>query len=79
MQDDDEVYYYFGQEDDDVGYNIGERPKLEGETENMGVCTKKRDGMTAEILMATPCTKSLGYGSVGGTSVQEVTISHMTI
>ena len=33
--------------------------------------------MTAEILMATPCTKSLGYESVGGTSVQEMTISHM--
>ena len=24
-------------DDDDVYYNIGERPKLEGETENMGV------------------------------------------
>jgi len=36
MQDDDEVYYYFGQEDDDVGYNIGERPKLEGEAYDSG-------------------------------------------
>ena len=48
-------------DDDDV--YIGERRKLEGETENMGVCTKKQNGMTAEILMATPCTKSLGCES----------------
>ena len=27
---------------------------LEGETENMGVCTKERKGGTAEVLMATP-------------------------
>ena len=39
-------------DDDDVYYYIGERLKLEGETENMGVCTKK--GMTA-----TPCTNSV--------------------
>ena len=26
-------------DDDDVYYYIGERLKLEGETENMGVCT----------------------------------------
>ena len=26
----------------------------------MGVCTKERKGITAEVLMATPCTKSLG-------------------
>ena len=37
--------------------------KLEGETENMGVCTKEQKGVTAE--MATPCTKSLGGESVG--------------
>ena len=30
------------------------------ETENMGVCTKERKGVTAEVLMATPCTNSLG-------------------
>ena len=36
-------------DDDDVC--IGERRKLEGETENMGVCTKKWKGMTAELLM----------------------------
>ena len=52
-------------DDDDVDYYIGERPKLEGETENMGVCTKERKGITAEVLMATPCTKSLG-GESGG-------------
>ena len=26
----------------------------------MGVCTKERKGGTAEVLMATPCTNSLG-------------------
>ena len=36
-------------DDDDVC--IGERRKLEVETENMGVCTKKWKGMTAELLM----------------------------
>ena len=25
----------------------------------MGVCTKEQEGMTAVVLMATPCTKSL--------------------
>ena len=49
--DDDDVYYY--------------RQKLEGETENMGVCTKERKGVTAEVLMATPCTNSLGGKSRG--------------
>ena len=46
--------------DDDVYYYICQRLKLEGETENMGVCTKERKGDTTEVLMATPCTKSLG-------------------
>ena len=45
--------------DDDVYYYIGERPKLDGETENMGVWTKKRGSMKAVVLMATPCPKSL--------------------
>ena len=31
----------------------------------MGVCTKERKGGTAEVLMATPCTNSLG-GESGG-------------
>ena len=35
-------------DDDDVYYYIGERLKLEGETENRGVCTKEREGMTRE-------------------------------
>ena len=26
----------------------------------MSVCTKERKGVTAEVLMATPCTNSLG-------------------
>ena len=43
----------------DNNYYIGERLKLEGGTENMVVCTKEREGMPAEFLMATPCTKSL--------------------
>ena len=45
--------------DDDVYYYIGERLKLEGETENMGVWTKKRGSLKAVGLMATPCPKSL--------------------
>ena len=51
--------------DDDVYYYIRWRLKLEGETENMGVCTKERKGVTAAVLMATPCTNSLG-GESGG-------------
>ena len=31
----------------------------------MGVCRKERKGVTAEVLMATPCTNSLG-GESGG-------------
>ena len=50
---------------DDVYYYIRWRLKLEGETENMGVCTKERKGVTAEVLMATPCTNSLGGESEG--------------
>ena len=34
-------------DDDDVYYYICERLKLEGETENKGVCTKERKGVTA--------------------------------
>ena len=41
-------------DDDDVYYYICWRLKLEGETENMGVCTKERKGVTAAVLMATP-------------------------
>ena len=33
--------------------------KLEGETENMCVWTKKRGSMNAVVLMATPCPISL--------------------
>ena len=45
--------------------NICWRLKLEGETENTGVCTQERTGVAAEVLMATPCTNSLG-GESGG-------------
>ena len=55
----------FDDDDDDVYYHIRWRLKLEGETENMGVCTKERKDVAAEVLMATPCTKSLG-GESGG-------------
>ena len=51
--------------DDDVYYYICWRLKLEGETGNIGVCTKERKGVSAEVLMATPCTNSLG-GESGG-------------
>ena len=61
---DDDVYRVFD-DDDDVYYYIRWRLKLEGETENMGVCTKERKGITAAVLMATPCTNSLG-GESGG-------------
>ena len=54
---DDDVYRVFD-DDDDVYYYIRWRLKLEGETENMGVCTKERKGITAAVLMATPCTNS---------------------
>ena len=46
----------FFDDDDDVYYYICWRLKLEGETENIGVCTKERKGVSAEVLMATPCT-----------------------
>ena len=36
-----------------------QRLKLEGETKNMCVWTKKRGSMNAVVLMATPCPKSL--------------------
>ena len=37
--------------------------KLEGETENMCVWTKKRGSMNAVVLMATPCPKACnGFG-----------------
>ena len=46
-------------DDDDVYYYNCQRPKLEGETENMCVWTKKRDSLNAVVRMATPCPKSL--------------------
>ena len=44
---------------DDVYYYNRWRLKLEGETENICVCTKERKGVSAEVLMATPCTNGL--------------------
>ena len=37
-------------DDDDVHYYVRWRLKLEGETENTGVCTKERKGVAAEVL-----------------------------
>ena len=42
-------------DDDDVYYYMRWRLKLEGETENTGVCTKERKGVAAEVLFG------LGY------------------
>ena len=59
MHDDDDVYYY-----------IGERLKLEGETENMGVCTKERKGDDDErererwVLLKLPRCDIDGVGEV---------------
>ena len=52
-------------DDDDVFYYIGEILKLEGETENKAFVGKSGRVMTAQVLMATPCTKSLGCESGG--------------
>ena len=41
-------------EDDDVYYYIRWRLELEGETENTGVCTKERKGVTAAVLWPLP-------------------------
>ena len=59
--------------DDDVYYYMCWRLKLEGETEKMGVCTKERKGVTAAVLMATPCTNSLG-GESGGQKQRETLV-----
>ena len=37
-------------DNDDVYDCIGERIKLEGEMENMGVRTKEQEGMRAEVI-----------------------------
>ena len=62
-------------DDDDVYYSIGERLKLEGEAENMGVSAKKRKGMKAVVLMATswPLPAPIQWEvKVGGKSMEEV-------
>ena len=38
----------------------------------MGVCTKERKGVTAAVLMATPCTKIHWEVKVGGRSMKDV-------
>ena len=62
-------------DDDDVYNYIRWRLKLEGETENKGVCTKERKGVTAQIIMATPCTTLIQVHwqvKVGGTGMKDV-------
>ena len=46
-------------DDDDVYYYTCWRLKLEGETENMCVCTKERKGVAAEGLMSVTHGHSL--------------------
>ena len=46
-------------DDDDVYYCIRWRVKLEGETENMGVCTKERKGATTNVLLTRSLPDSL--------------------
>ena len=53
------VYVYLHTVVDVYYYNCW-RLKLEGETESICVCTKERKGVSAEVLVATPCTNSLG-------------------
>ena len=59
-------------DDDDVYYFIRWRRKLEGETENMGVCTKERKGVTAEVLRATPLPALIHWEvKVGGRGMKD--------
>ena len=58
--------------DDDVYYYNCWRLKLEGETENMGVCTKERRGGTAEVLMAPLPALIHWEVKLGGTSMKDV-------
>ena len=55
-----------------VYYYIRWRLKLEGETENMGVCTKERRGGTAEVLMAPLPALIHWEVKLGGTSMKDV-------
>ena len=53
------------EEDDDVYCYIREKLKLEGETERRAFVRESGKGTTAVVLMATPCTHSLGGGAGG--------------
>ena len=55
-------------------YYISERLTLEGETENMGACTKERKGITAEVLRYSWPLPALSHWEVkvGGTSMEEM-------
>ena len=43
----------------------------------MRVCTKERKGVTAAVLMATPCTNSLG-GESGGHKMNDPSMMMMS-
>ena len=55
-------------------YYISERLTLEGETENMGACTKERKGITAEVLRYSWPLPALSHWEVkvGGASMEEM-------
>ena len=59
----------------DVYYYMRWRLKLEGETENTGVCTKctkERKGVTAEVLYSWPLPALIHWEvKVGGTGMKE--------
>ena len=62
--------------DDDVYHYIRWRLKLEGETENTGVCTKERKGVTAEVYTrySGPLPALIHWEvKVGGRSMKDVT------
>ena len=44
----------------------------------MGVCTKERNGRTAAVLMATPCTNSLGESGGHDRSMKSLSL-HLLI
>ena len=57
----------------DVYYYMRWRLKLEGETENTGVCTKERKGVTAEVLYSWPLPALIHWEvKVGGTGMKDV-------
>ena len=58
-------------DDDDVQYYFGKNLKLKGQTENRGICAKKRISMKAVVLMGTLSTKKSLGGRCGGQRQQK--------